>query len=51
VVDLGPEGGDEGGRIVAVGTPEQIAEHKTSYTGRYLRTKLAAPLGLARKRA
>ena len=41
VVDLGPEGGDGGGRIIAVGTPEQIAAHKTSYTGHYLRPKLA----------
>jgi excinuclease ABC subunit A len=51
IVDLGPEGGDAGGRIVAVGTPEQIAEHKTSYTGRYLRAKLAPPLRIERKRA
>jgi excinuclease ABC subunit A len=51
VVDLGPEGGDGGGRIVAVGTPEQIAEHKSSYTGHYLRAKLAPALGFERKRA
>jgi excinuclease ABC subunit A len=37
VIDLGPEGGDQGGRIVAEGTPEQIAEVPASYTGRYLR--------------
>ncbi len=37
VIDLGPEGGDAGGRIVAEGTPEQIAAVKESYTGRYLR--------------
>src|SRR5574337_1046680 len=37
VIDLGPEGGDEGGRIVAQGTPEEVAEVKESYTGRYLR--------------
>ena len=43
VVDLGPEGGDGGGRIIAVGTPEQIAANKASYTGRYLRSTLAAP--------
>jgi excinuclease ABC subunit A len=36
VVDLGPEGGDGGGNIVAVGTPEDIAAHPTSYTGHYL---------------
>jgi excinuclease ABC subunit A len=40
VVDLGPEGGDGGGRIVAVGTPEEIARHPDSYTGRYLRPVL-----------
>lgn len=36
VIDLGPEGGDKGGEIVAVGTPEQIVEVKKSYTGKYL---------------
>jgi excinuclease ABC subunit A len=51
VVDLGPEGGDAGGRIVAVGTPEQIAATKGSYTGHYLRATLAAARGLERKRA
>ncbi len=40
VVDLGPEGGDGGGRIVAEGTPEEIARHSDSYTGRYLRPVL-----------
>jgi excinuclease ABC subunit A len=37
VIDLGPEGGDRGGRIVAEGTPEQIAEVAESYTGRCLK--------------
>ena len=41
VVDLGPEGGDEGGAIVAAGTPEQVAEIETSHTGRHLRDVLA----------
>ena len=41
VVDLGPEGGAEGGAIVATGTPEQIAQHPSSHTGRYLREVLA----------
>jgi excinuclease ABC subunit A len=41
VIDLGPEGGDEGGRIVAAGTPEQIAAHSGSHTGRFLRSLLA----------
>ncbi len=36
IIDLGPEGGDGGGRIVATGTPEQVAKVKESYTGRYL---------------
>ena len=36
IIDLGPEGGDEGGEIVAVGTPEQIAECKASHTGKAL---------------
>jgi excinuclease ABC subunit A len=37
VIDLGPEGGDGGGRIVVEGTPEQIAQNKRSHTGRFLR--------------
>ena len=37
VIDLGPEGGEGGGRILAEGTPEQIAEVSESYTGRYLK--------------
>jgi excinuclease ABC subunit A len=41
VIDLGPEGGDEGGRIVACGTPEEIAACSDSHTGRYLRPVLA----------
>jgi excinuclease ABC subunit A len=41
LVDLGPEGGDEGGYVVATGNPEQVAQVEASYTGRYLRTVLA----------
>ena len=41
VIDLGPEGGDAGGMVVAVGTPEQVAQVEASHTGRYLRTTLA----------
>ena len=37
LIDLGPEGGDKGGTILATGTPEKIAESKESYTGRYLK--------------
>jgi excinuclease ABC subunit A len=36
IIDLGPEGGDRGGTVVAVGTPEQVARDKRSYTGQYL---------------
>jgi excinuclease ABC subunit A len=36
VIDLGPEGGEEGGRIVAEGTPEEVAKEPRSYTGQYL---------------
>lgn len=42
VIDLGPEGGERGGQVIAVGTPEAIAAHPTSHTGRYLRAVLAA---------
>ena len=41
IVDMGPEGGDGGGEIVAEGTPEQIAKAKTSYTGEFLKPILA----------
>ncbi len=37
VIDLGPEGGDGGGRIIAQGTPEDVAENPASYTGQYLK--------------
>ena len=40
VIDLGPEGGDKGGEIVVAGTPEEVAEHSTSHTGRYLKQVL-----------
>jgi excinuclease ABC subunit A len=40
VIDLGPEGGQGGGRIVAAGTPEQVARVKNSHTGRFLRSVL-----------
>ena len=42
IIDLGPEGGEEGGRVVATGTPEQIIRVPESYTGQYLRAVLAA---------
>lgn len=41
IIDLGPEGGEGGGTIVATGTPEEVAQHPTSYTGHYLAPVLA----------
>jgi len=40
IIDMGPEGGDKGGQIVVAGTPETVAKHKTSWTGRYLKPHL-----------
>ena len=37
IIDLGPEGGDKGGEIIATGTPEQITKYKASYTGQFLK--------------
>ena len=37
IIDLGPEGGDLGGEIVAIGTPEEVAQNPASYTGQYLK--------------
>ncbi|MEW6419004.1 MAG: excinuclease ABC subunit UvrA [Nitrospirota bacterium] len=41
VIDLGPGGGEEGGRVVAEGTPEQVSENPNSYTGKFLKKKLS----------
>ncbi|MFY0691572.1 MAG: excinuclease ABC subunit UvrA [Paracoccaceae bacterium] len=41
IIDIGPEGGDGGGQVVALGTPEQVAEVEGSYTGHYLKTMLS----------
>jgi excinuclease ABC subunit A len=40
IIDLGPEGGDRGGKIIAEGTPEEIVKVKKSYTGQYLKSYL-----------
>lgn len=40
IIDLGPEGGEKGGRIMASGTPEQVAKVKESYTGQFLKKEL-----------
>lgn len=37
IIDLGPEGGDDGGEVVAIGTPEQICKNERSYTGKFLK--------------
>jgi excinuclease ABC subunit A len=51
IVDLGPEGGDAGGQVVAVGTPEEIAANPQSYTGQYLRQVFDRRRGAKAKRA
>ena len=48
IVDLGPEGGEEGGRVVALGTPEEVARSKKSYTGAVLSRVLNGNSGSAR---
>ena len=40
LIDIGPEGGEAGGQLVATGTPEEIAECEKSYTGKFLKEKL-----------
>ena len=44
IIDLGPEGGNTGGQILVEGPPEEVAEHKASFTGNYLRTVLNMPV-------
>ena len=51
IIDLGPEGGDKGGTLVACGTPEEVAENAASYTGKYIRRELAKARMLAGKKA
>ncbi|MBO5760930.1 MAG: excinuclease ABC subunit UvrA [Lentisphaeria bacterium] len=50
IIDLGPEGGDAGGRLVATGTPEEVAKNPSSYTGRYLADILKDPVPYAKGR-
>jgi excinuclease ABC subunit A len=47
IVDLGPEGGEAGGEVIATGTPEQVAEVESSYTGQFLRGLLPAAAAAA----
>ena len=49
IIDLGPEGGDGGGEVIATGTPENVAQSKKSFTGQYLKPLVAA--SPAKKRA
>jgi excinuclease ABC subunit A len=49
VIDMGPEGGDGGGEIVAAGTPEDIAREKRSYTGAFLKPVLARKTAARKK--
>lgn len=49
LIDLGPEGGDGGGQVVATGTPEEVAEVKESYTGQYLKPFLKRDIKLTKK--
>jgi excinuclease ABC subunit A len=51
VIDLGPEGGDRGGTVVATGTPEEVAAAPHSFTGQYLRATLADERALGRVHA
>lgn len=43
IIDLGPEGGEKGGRVIAAGTPEEVSANPNSYTGIALKNKLAKP--------
>jgi len=40
IIDLGPEGGEKGGQIIAEGTPQQVAKNEKSWTGKYLKSHL-----------
>ena len=48
IIDIGPEGGDGGGQVVATGTPEAVAKVQASHTGRYLKAMLASKEEVAR---
>jgi excinuclease ABC subunit A len=49
VIDLGPEGGHQGGEVVACGTPEEIAEHPRSHTGYFLKRHLEAQSAIGQR--
>ena len=46
IIDIGPEGGDRGGTVIARGTPEEVAENPASYTGIYVKKMLNRPAGV-----
>ena len=50
IIDLGPEGGEKGGEVVATGTPEEVASKRDSYTGKYLAEVIGRPAGKRNKR-
>ncbi|MBX3124960.1 MAG: hypothetical protein KF854_17855, partial [Nitrospira sp.] len=50
IIDMGPEGGDGGGEVVATGTPEEIVKEKRSYTGQFLKPVLERDKALRAKR-
>ena len=45
IIDIGPDGGENGGNVVAIGTPEEVIKNKNSITGMYLKEKLKNPFG------
>ena len=49
IIDLGPEGGDAGGRVVVAGSPDEVIDSKKSYTAKYLRSKLQTDKGIKRR--
>jgi len=48
LIDLGPEGGDRGGEIVTIGTPEEVCAYDDSYTGQFLRNFLSRRMSIKR---
>jgi excinuclease ABC subunit A len=50
IIDLGPEGGEGGGRLMVAGSPEEVAQHAASHTGKYLAPVLAQHRAMAQSR-
>ena len=50
IIDIGPEGGARGGRVIAEGTPEEVADNKNSYTGEYIKRMLSREKDWVEKR-